>query len=108
MIKLKDDEILYVVPEITMPHFQESDSFLCGEVKGYWTEGILKIGIVFRIRPNYEFVRRNLEYLASDSNGMPQLISYLFDNQERFKTLTVDEFIEDFSDRMNEVCDRMF
>lgn len=108
MIKLKDDTILYVVPEFEIPHFQEPDSFLCGEVKGYWTEGILKIGIVFRIRPNYEFVRRNLEYLASDRNGMPQLISYLFDNQKRFKTLTVDEFIEDFSDRMNEVCDNMF
>ena len=108
MIELKDDTILYVVPEFEIPHFQELDSFSCGKVKGYWTEGILKIGIVFRIRPNYEFVRRNLEYLASDCNGMPQLISYLLDNRERFKTLTVDEFIEDFSDRMNEVCDNMF
>ena len=108
MIELKDDTILYVVPELEIPHFQEPDSFLCGEVERYWTEGILKIGIVFRIRPNYEFVRRNLEYLASDCNDMPQLISYLLDNRERFKTLTVDEFIEDFSDRMNEVCDNMF
>lgn len=108
MIKLKDDTILYVVPEFEIPHFQEPESFLCYEFEGYWTEGVLKIDIVFGIRPNYIFVRRNLEYLASDRNGMPQLISYLFDNQKRFKTLTVDEFIEDFSDRMNEVCDNMF
>ena len=108
MIELKDDTILYVVPEITIPHFKEPDSFLGDEFEGYWTEGVLKIDIVFGIRPNYKFVRRNLEYLASDRNGMQQLISYLFDNQKRFKTLTVDEFIEDFSDRMNEVCDNMF
>lgn len=108
MIKLKDDAILYVVPEFEIPHFKEPDSFLGDELEGYWTEGVLKIDIVFGIRPNYKFVRRNLEYLASDCNGMSQLISYLFDNQERFKTLTVDEFIEDFSDRMNEVCDNMF
>lgn len=108
MIKLKDDTILYVVPEFEIPHFQEPDSFLGDEFEGYWTEDILKIDIVFGIRPNYKFVRRNLEYLASDRNGMSQLISYLFDNQERFKTLTVDEFIEDFSGCMNEVCDNMF
>ena len=108
MIKLKDDEILYVVPEFEIPHFREPDSFLGDEFEGYWTEGVLKIDIVFGIRPNYKFVRRNLEYLASDRNGMSQLISYLFDNQERFKTLAVDEFIEDFSNRMNEVCDNMF
>lgn len=108
MIKLKDDAILYVVPEFEIPHFKEPDSFLGDEFEGYWTEGVLKIDIVFGIRPNYKFVRRNLEYLASDCNGMSQLISYLLDNQERFKTLTVDEFIEDFSDRMNEVCDNMF
>lgn len=108
MIKLKDDTILYVVPEITIPRFQEPDSFSGGEVEGYWTEGVLKIDIVFGVRSNYSFMRRNLEYLASDCNGMSQLISYLFDNQDRFKTLTVDEFIEDFSGRMNEVCDNMF
>lgn len=108
MIKLKDDTILYVVPEFEIPHFKEPDSFLGDEFEGYWTEGILKIDIVFGIRPNYKFVRRNLEYLASDRNGMSQLISYLFDNQDRFKTLTVDEFIDDFSGRMNEVCDNMF
>ena len=108
MIKLKDDEILYVVPELQIPHYQDSDSCLGDEFEGYWTEGVLKIDIVFGARPNYKFVRRNLEYLASDCNGMSQLISYLFDNQERFKTLTVDEFIEDFSNRMNEVCDSLF
>ena len=108
MIELKDDTILYVVPELEIPYFQEPDSFLGGELEGYWTEGVLKIEIVFGIRPNYKFVRRNLEYLASDCNGMSQLISYLFDNQDRFKTLTVDEFINEFSDRMNEVCDNMF
>ena len=108
MIELKDDTILYVVPEFEIPHFQEPESFLCYEFEGYWTEGVLRIDIVFGIRHNYKFVSRNLEYLASDRNGMSQLISYLFDNQERFKTLTVDEFIEDFSDRMNEVCDNMF
>ena len=108
MIKLKDDEILYVVPELEIPYFQEPDSFLGDEFKGYWTESVLKIDIVFGIQPNYKFVRRNLEYLAPDCNGMSHLISYLFDNQERFKTLTVDEFIEDFSDHMNEVCDNMF
>lgn len=107
MIELKDDTILYVVPEITIPHFQEPDSFLGSEFEGYWTEGVLKIEIVFGIRSNYSFVRRNLEYLASDRNGMQQLISYLFDNQDRFKTLTVDQFIEDFSDRMNDVRDNM-
>ena len=53
MIKLKDDTILYVVPEFEIPHFQEPDSFLGDEFEGYWTEGILKIDIVFGIRPNY-------------------------------------------------------
>lgn len=109
LIKLKDDEIFGFVPTIKVPRYEQGDYHSeCYRVNGDWTEGKVKIKIFFSFHEDYTYSKRNLEDLTSSNNGMSELIEFLLENVDRFKTLTASQFIEEFESRMDQVYDRMF
>lgn len=108
LIKLKDDEILGFSPTIEVPRYEQGDYHSeCYRVDGDWTEGKVEIGIFFGFHEDYTYSKGNLDNLSSSNNGMSELIEFLFENVDRFETLTASQFIEEFESHMDQVYNRL-
>lgn len=108
LIKLLDDEILGFEPTIEVPRYEEGDYHSeCYRVDGDWTEGKVKIEILFGAHEDYTYSKGNLEDLSSRNNGMSELIDFLLEDNDRFETLTASQFIEEFESHMDHVYNRL-
>ena len=104
LIKLKDDEIFGFVPTIEVPRYEQDNYHSeCYYVDGDRTEGTVKIKIFFGYHEDYIYSKGNLEDLTSSNNGMSELIEFLLENTDHFKTLTASQFIEEFESHIDQV-----